>query len=209
MRTLLVLTLTTLLLGLATPGSATVLFEENFSNTNLQNWTGKNNGVHSGTVGSSSGTNFLMFTSTTYGGDIFTVNPFSSSTGQYQLTFDYRGTPADNDVSGGFIGYSYDTSGSNFWLAGTDPNYVTTGPKTILQDSVEWKPYTIYFTTTLNNPIRLMLEDFHLSGKSNSSDTAGDAHFRNITLTSIPLPKAFWLLGTGLLGLMGFRRLAS
>jgi len=140
-------------------------------------------------------------------GDIFsTATSFSSTSGSYILSFDYLGLDSGPGIDGnlgGFIGYSYGLPGySHVWLAGTSP---TSGANPILLDDGLWHHYTIPFTSTMTQSIHIMVEDF-----SGSGGIAGDAYFDNIILTDangptvIPEPATFFLLGLGLVGLLGF-----
>ncbi len=183
--------------------SATVLFSESFE-TDLSLWVGKDGGSHQGAIVSDplQSDNALTFTGLNSGGDIFTSSTFfSSSTGNYTLSYDYLGTCSTNDC-GGFVGFSYGLPGSHVWLAGTS---TVSGAADINIDDGVWNRVEISFNAGMS-PIRLMFEDFAGSG-----GIAGDVFFDNIKLTDgmidVPEPSVLALLTMGMLAL-GFRAVA-
>jgi len=177
------------------------LFFEDFE-SNLSQWTGKSNGTHSGVLVNDPLGNdkALSFISRKSGGDIFTLNSFSSPSQIYRLSFDYLGLPKSgsqpNDL-GGFVGYRTSLSGdADSWLAGTSRNSIKLSSNFLeLPDTGKWE--SIYISFTTNKSIQLTLEDYFYSW-----GVAGDVYFDNIHLEamvpntkSVPEP-------TNLFGLM-------
>lgn len=165
----------------------TTLFFDNFE-SNLSQWTGKYNGNHSGVIvndpfGSDKA---LSFTSRQSGGDIFSLQSFSSHSQTYRLSFDYLGLTnrwsRPNDL-GGFVGYRTTLSGdADSWLAGTSHNSIKLVPNFLeLPDTGKWEPISISFTT--DKSIQLTLEDYFYSW-----GVAGDVYFDNIKLETILPP---------------------
>jgi hypothetical protein len=197
-------------------------FTEDFEGT-LGQWTGKNNGSHSGQVVtdpiSGSTNDVLNFTGTNSGGDIYTLATFQPGT--YRLEFDYLGTCGSQDC-GGFIGYSqnYDPASDGIyddlrWLASSWPaGFFPTSQGDIvvdLTDNGSWGHYSTEFTVS-SYPFHLMLEDYRglyqspASWSMDAGGSPGDAYFDNITLTAVPLPAPVWLLGPALMLLLRKRR---
>lgn len=168
----------------------TTLFFENFE-SNLSQWTGKDNGSHSGVIvndplGSGKA---LSFTSLKNGGDIFSLQSFSSPFQTYRLSFDYLGLAnrwsRPNDL-GGFVGYRTTLSvNADVWLAGTSRNSINLVQNFLeLPDTGKWEPISISFAT--NKSIQLTLEDYFYSW-----GVAGDVYFDNIKLeTMLPPTKS-------------------
>ena len=174
------------------------LFTENFE-SDLSQWTGKGGGSHHGAIVEdplNSNNHVLHFTEKVAGGDIFTVDDFSSPNGNFILSFDYLGRYGQD--TGGFIGYSYNLSpnGNEKWLAGTKGDEYNVID---LPDTGQWEHMEISFTAQDN--IHLVLEEYWLSDQ-----TVGNAYFDNITLSAVPVPPSVWLLVSGLAGVAGWRR---
>ena len=162
----------------------TTLFFEDFE-SNLSQWTGKNNSTHSGVIVNDplEKDKALSFISRQSGGDIFTLNSFSSPSQIYRLSFDYLGLPQrwsqPNDL-GGFVGYRTSLSGNaDSWLAGTSRNSIQLSPNFLeLPDTGKWEPISISFTT--NKSLKLTLEDYFYSW-----GISGDVYFDNIHLEAM------------------------
>ena len=202
----------------AKAASFTTLFSEDFE-SNLSQWTGKYNSSHSGIIVNDPLGNdqALSFNSRKSGGDIFTLNSFSSPLQTFQLSFDYLGLAKQwsqpNDL-GGFVGYRTTSSGdADSWLAGTSNNSIKLASNFFdLPDTGKWEHISISFTT--NKSIQLTLEDYFYSW-----GVAGDVYFDNIrleamvpTTKSVPEPSSlFGLLTTMILSwfLLGQKQLTS
>ncbi len=170
------------------PGTAfgSVLFFEDFE-TDLSQWTPGRGVIVSDPLGSD---NALSFTGLAAGGDIWTVDSFTSQSGRYVLSFDYLGT-CGYQGCGGFVGYDP----GDVWLGGTGgwPSLVT------LPDTGFWVRVTIPFTGPAG--IRLKVEDW-----SGAGGVAGDVYFDNFLLVTAPEPSTYLLVGLGLVGLALLRR---
>jgi hypothetical protein len=160
------------------------LFFNDFSDTSLSQWVGKNGGKHSGQVVSdplNSANKVLRFKKNVGAGDLFSdpikVNPAK----EYGIYFDYLGSPASTarNGNGGAIGIATGTPGSHRWLAGTS----TSGgiEKDILEDDGRWHSYRVKFKPIIQgssvSSFRIMLEEFQ--------KPAGDAYFDNIKVVSV------------------------
>ncbi|MDY0357637.1 MAG: hypothetical protein RBR19_17275 [Sedimentisphaerales bacterium] len=183
---------------------ANPLFIEDFE-SDLSQWTGKNNGAHHGVIVAdplNAGNNVLSFSATASGGDIFTIAAFDLVAGQqYTISFDYLGLPSQiAGGAGGFAGLSQAYPGTHLWYYGTNS---TSGAAPILVDDGQWHTYTYDFIapSSIGSSIHLMFEDFSYSAAS----VAGDALFDNVQISTIPVPGAL-LLGSIGLGLTGHLR---
>lgn len=192
----------------ARSASFSTLFFEDFE-TNLSQWTGKNNGIHSGAIVNDLLENdkALSFTTLKSGGDIFSLNSFSSPSQTYRLSFDYLGLPKrwsqPNDL-GGFVGYRTTLSGdADLWLAGTSRNSIKLSSNFLeLPDTGKWEATSILFTTSKS--IRLTFEDF-----TGSRGVAGDVYFDNVRLeamvpTSKSVPEPTSVFGLLLVSIFSF-----
>lgn len=166
-------------------------FSEDFS-TDLSRWTGKQGGSHFGviTYDSDLKQNVLAFSNVNYAGDIFTVDTVHSESGQFKISFDYRG-------GGGFVGLDRtilpDSSiGTGEWVAG-DSSYPFINQ---LNTDGQWHHYD-YLVDFLpfGKDAHIMLEDF------SGSVSGHGARFANIQLTAVPIPSAAWLMLSAITGI--------
>lgn len=162
-----------------TPTGA-LLFDD-FSNSTLPQWVGKNEGAHSGTVVTdplSFGNKVLRITDVVPAGDMFSP-PITVTPGQeYALCFDYLGTPVYTGGfgNGGAIGIAAGTPGNHRWLAGT---YKAGGiEQDLLVDDGTWQAVRVTFYPEIAgssvSSLRIMLEDF--------TGVEGDVYFDNMKL---------------------------
>ena len=198
------------------------LFTDDFE-SDLSQWVGKGGSSHNGQIVTDpldSGNQVLNFTNLVGGGDVFSIDPLLSTSGEYRLSFDYLGIAQAGSTPnnlGGFAGYSFGLPGLAIWLAGTGTSrnlHVAPNQKTevlLLKDDGSWHSYEFTFQTP--NAVRIMLEDFIGSG-----GIAGDAYFDNVSLeaigaasVSIPEPSTSLLVYFGFVGLYGLwkRRIKS
>ena len=165
----------------------TLLFSEDFEGGNLNQWTGKSGGSHSGQIVvdplDSASNNVLNFTSAVSGGDVFTSNLITHSGLPVTIEFDYLGTNGDG---AGFLGIAYDNPTPHTWLAGS--NYG--GLQIELVNNGLWNTYSL--TINPATPFHIMIEDFR--------SPALNAYFDNIKVTTVPAPGALLLgsIGCGL-----------
>lgn len=162
-----------------TPTGA-LLFDD-FSNSTVPQWVGKNEGAHSGTVVTDpldSGNKVLRLTDVVPAGDMFSP-PITVTPGQeYALCFDYLGTPVYTGGfgNGGAIGIAAGTPGNHRWLAGT---YKAGGiEQDLLVDDGTWQAVRVTFYPDIAgssvSSLRIMLEDF--------TGVDGDVYFDNMKL---------------------------
>lgn len=183
--------------------SAATLFSDNFQTNDLSgpNWFQNGSGqIVAAPVG---GGNALHFTGGGSGGDLFSQIIPGTGAGTYRLTVEYLCQNANGCA--GFIGLypgnnstNPQTNGSDNWLV-TDAagNYPTAFK---FATNVEgFVTNTFDFSVDSNTPFGLKLEDF----TGGTDGVAGNAYFRNLSLSS-PVPEpatwALMLLGFGMIG---------
>jgi hypothetical protein len=152
------------------------------------------------------GNHVLGFNTIMGSGSVFT-NAQVTSSGSYTLSFDYLGVARPGSIAGdlgGYIGVSVGGNGSSqYWIGGTSNYYGT--PVNLIDDGA-WHNYSYTFTSTIGQPIRVMVEDWNGSG-----GVAGDAFFDNIVLrdssvaapaialgSAVPEPTSFALVALAL-----------
>jgi hypothetical protein len=189
-----------MLLAATVSGRAqSTLFEDNFENGNLNQWTGKLGTPHHGQIVTDplNPTNHVLnFTEVAAGGDIFNASPISlaGKPRPFILSFDFLGLPvggASPFEYGGFAGITSDPDGvlPHYWLAGTYPPAlnVPTNIATSLTADGQWHHYSVDFTALVlsNNltTIQVMLEDWF-----DRSSIPGDVYFDNIRLVAGNVP---------------------
>ncbi len=180
--------------------AAVPLFYDDFEN-GLGQWVGKYSQSGSAVtvtdpLNSDHG-NVLKFTAVTVGGDIFSRASFSIP-GPFEISFDHLGNPG---LGVGFLGVSYSIPPyigegyDNFWYAASQPN--PTAIIMLVNDGT-WHHYDIQVDgTTLSQPFYLMAEDW-----SGGGGAAGNSFFDNISLTVVPEPSTWALVGLGAAALM-------
>ena len=182
-----------LLLFTGFSANAAILFTEDFepysldstsSLTSSSNWDSNINGiVKNDPIG---GDKALTFNGVAGGVDLRTPHIYSS-TGIFNISFDYLGT-CNTGNCGGFF-YNSLTG----WVGTTTPY------PDLLVDDGTWNTYDV---TVSGSSVSLLFEDRNGSGPS-----YGDAWFDNILVTdgTVPEPSIIALFGLGLVGI-GFAR---
>ena len=115
------------------------------------------------------------------------------------LSFDYTGTCNTTDC-GGVFGYGPDSSGTGITtLAASTSGF---GGSVELNSNNDWVSHSFDFVATQD--FRLAFGNLNIG--AGGLVGAGLSYFDNIQLTAVPVPAALWLLGSGLFGLLSFRR---
>lgn len=194
---------------MAGSAQAAVLFSDSLQTTLASsNWASNNTGQ---IVTAPDGFKALNFAGLGSGGDLFsTIIAGTNHPGTYTIQFDYYS--ATRGGAGGFIGlYPTPTTVTNPFLGASDDWLASDTP------AAYYTPFTFNgdfaFTTVSfsfdivsSTPFGLKLEDFVGSGGS-----AGDAYFRNLTVsdaavTAVPEPITLSIFGAGLAGAAALRR---
>jgi len=173
----------------------TILFQDNFEGTNLNQWIGKAGGPHQGQLVAdplNPANQVLSFTGVNSAGDIFNAAPIDvSRPRQYVLSFDFLGLPDSSNPTrenGGFLGLANAASPltQQSWIGGTyAPELTAQAPiATTLVADGQWHHYEIDFTALVEandlTAIVLMLEDWNGRGS-----IPGDAFFDNIRVVGL------------------------
>lgn len=153
------------------------------------------------------GGNAMNFANQGSGGDLFSQIIAGTGAGHYSIKFDYFSrTPGGG---GAFIGlYPTGTTTTvpnatafDDWMGTDSPASYPTA--FTFSSGAGFTTVNLSFDVTTATPWGLKLEDFVGAGGS-----AGDAYFRNLTVSSVdvPEPLTLSLFGAGLAGMAGLRR---
>ena len=187
----------TLLISFPAMSHASTVFSDNFESGSLSQWTSTNGQIVSDPIGGSN--HVIHFAQNKSGGDAFTASSFVISPGMsYTFSFDYLGTTAGSPQAYASISPVNTTVG--YW------RFSSTGspPQLLINDNT-WHSYLFNFDSSIfttiggTNSLYLVFEQ--------AAGTVGTAYFDNVSLSAVPIPAAVWLLGSGLIGLLGARRL--
>ena len=183
----------------STTAQAGVLFSDSLQGSlATSNWIGNSNGQ---ITSAPTGGNALNFTNTRGGGDLFSKIITGTGVGTYTLKVDYLCQNANGCAGfiglhpGGSVNTTPYSQGYDNWLVTDAPQTYPT-PFTFSTSSAGFVTNTFNFTVSSGGQFGLKPEDF--------SGTAGDAYFRNISLSSGAVPEpAAWALMLGGFGMMG------
>lgn len=98
-----------------------------------------------------------------------------------------------------------------YWHAGNTPAQGRVeipgiqGTNNHLRIVVSGNTYSLFLNGG-TTPVTTLTTEFASSGGVALYDYSGEQSFDNFTVSAVPLPGAFWLLGSGLVGLIGFGR---
>jgi hypothetical protein len=185
---------------LADTASATTLFFDDFEGT-LSQWTGVYSYLPptSAIVADPLQGDHALRAGLNSGGDIRTINPITSASGNYVVSFDYLGKALPGSVPGDFGGFVFWT-GTGTWIGGSS---ASSGYPNNLIDDGAWHTYSFNLASAPGNSI--FIEDW-----VGSFGVAGDAFFDNVRVTdefgptagAVPEPTTLALFGLGLLALV-------
>lgn len=179
--------------------SPSTTFTENFEG-DLSQWIwrdGTTAGITEAAITAdplNAGNQVLGFPKLGSGGSLYSASYITTS-GQFTVSFDYLGLPKAGSIAGdlgGFFGISQGLPGDHQWIAGTG-SYPA--PIDLIDDG-QWHTYTLTFTSTIGQTVRLMFEDFAGSG-----GVTGDVFFDNVKFNDstvandVPEPSSLALLG--------------
>jgi hypothetical protein len=173
--------------------SAAPLFFDNFE-SGLSAWSTTYGQIVTAPVDFNTHDKVLNFTNNKTGGDAFTISGLALTAGeQYRFSVDYLGT---SDGAGfGAISINSNTVSSN-------PEWVLGYAVTLTNDKT-WHSVTYDFTAPWQGSSTVWLSF------EQAYNTVGTSYFDNVSLAkvnAVPVPAALWLLGSGLLGLIGIKR---
>lgn len=191
----------------ASAAQAGVVFSDPFTSTPVvapgsnytQNVSGEVTNVNGGPA--------LHFTQFGSGGDLNSI--LFAGPGTYTISVDYF--CGNSNGCGGYLGLipgststvpSTPPNGGDAWLA-TDTQAAYGTPFTLVSGAEGFQTNTFTFTVTSPGMFGLKLEDFIGSG-----GVAGDAYFRNLSVSDVPEPAswAMMLFGFGMIGFAARRR---
>lgn len=163
-----------LFLALVAPGSAGVIFSDNFESGSLSpaRWANTGSGVVA--VGSPTpGNNALRFALTASGGDVFSVL-LPRTTSSYQLDFDFFGTEAADNFLIGFAGIDHQT-----FAWGLNEQWLWNALGT---PAGQWAHVSVTFTPQVSSPFSLKLE---AGSVEPGGSPAFEIYFDNISIREI------------------------
>lgn len=115
--------------------------------------------------------------------------------GTYQLTFLATGNPEGDPSRNKLL---------RVWLGASSQDFII--PIATSKTQMDWQPYTLTFNAT--GPVKLSFESLTGTpgyGGSVNINYCGPV-VADVKVSPVPIPGAVWLLGSGLLGLLGLRR---
>ena len=185
--------------------NAATLFSDSFNAPDLvaPKWVQNNSGqVVAAPIGT---VNALHFTAGGSGGDLVSQIIAGTGAGAYQLKVDYFCANANGCAGfiglapGGSVSTDPQTNNSDNWIVTDAAGNYPTG-FLFQTDTQGFVTNTFNFTVSSNTPFALKLEDF---GGGTDGGVAGNAYFRNLSLSSAVPEPATWammLLGFGMIG---------